>query len=326
MEAPATAFVTGGSGFIGGTLIRRLVEAGSRVRALARSDRAADSVRAAGAEPAPGELGDVAAMRAGAEGCDTAFHAAAFLGEWGRWEDFERGNVQGTRNALAACRTAGVRRFVHVGTEAALLDGQPLVDADETAPLKPDARAHYSRSKALAELAVRSANVPGFETVVIRPRLVWGPGDTNILPALVESVRRGRFAWIGGGWHRTSTTHVDNAVEGLLLGAARGRPGEAYFVTDGEPEVFRDFVTRLLATQGVDAPGKSMPAPVARLAAAAAESAWSLLRLGGSPPVTRLAVWLSSLECTLDISRARAELGYEPVVSVDDGLAALGPS
>src|SRR5687767_6398440 len=125
MEAPATAFVTGGSGFIGGRLIRRLVEAGSRVRALARSDRAAEAVHDAGAEPIPGDLGDVAAMRAGAEGCDTAFHAAALLGEWGRWEDFERGNVQGTRDALAACRTAGVRRFVHVGTEAALLDGRP---------------------------------------------------------------------------------------------------------------------------------------------------------------------------------------------------------
>ena len=324
-EAPSSTFVTGGSGFIGGRLIGRLVAGGSRVRALARSEAAAEKVRAAGAEPVRGDLGDRTAMQAGAEGCATAFHAAAFLGDWGRWEDFERGNVEGTRNALAACRAAGVRRFVHVGTEAALLDGQPLVEADETAPLRPDSRAHYSRSKALAEQAVRDASEVAFETVVIRPRLVWGPGDPTILPALVDAVRAGRFVWIGGGRHRTSTTHVDNAVEGLLLGAARGRPGEAYFVTDGEPLVFREFVSRLLATQGVEAPARSLPAPAARLAAAAAEGTWRLLPLRGAPPVTRLAVWLSSLECTLDISKARAELGYEPVVPVDDGLAALRP-
>jgi nucleoside-diphosphate-sugar epimerase len=320
---PRSAFVTGGSGFIGGRLIRRLVAGGAPVRALARSEAAAQTVRAAGGEPVRGDLRDVAAMRAGAEGCDSAFHAAAFLGEWGRWEDFERGNVEGTRNVLAACRAAGVRRFVHVGTEAALLDGQPLVEADESAPLRPDSRAFYSRSKARAEQAVREASAEGFETVVIRPRLVWGPGDRTILPTLVEAVRRGRFAWIGGGAHRTSTTHVDNAVESLLLGAARGRAGEAYFATDGEPQVFRDFVTRLLATQGVQAPRRSLPAPTASLAAAAAEGAWRLLPLPGDPPITRIAVWLSSLECTIDISKARAELGYEPVITVDDGLAAL---
>ena len=183
---------------------------------------------------------------------------------------------------------------------------------------------HYSRSKALAELAVREASAAGFETVVIRPRLVWGPGDTTILPALVDAVRAGRFAWIGGGNHRTSTTHVDNAVEGLVLGAARGRPGEAYFVTDGEPIVFRDFVTRLLATQGVQAPARSVPSPAARAGAAGAEAVWRLLRLRGDPPLTRLAVWLASLECTIDIAKARVELAYEPVVSVDDGLVALG--
>ena len=323
MEGRRAAYVTGGSGFIGGRLVRRLVNDGWRVRALARSEAAAAKVREAGAEPMRGDLQDVSAIQAGAEGCTTAFHAAARLGEWGPWAEFERENVAGTRNALAGCRAAGVGRFVHVGTEAALLDGQPLVQVDETAPLRTHSRAHYSRSKALAEQAVREAAGPDFDTVVIRPRLVWGPGDTTILPAIVEAVRSGRFAWIGGGAHRTSTTHVDNAVEGLLLGAERGRPGEAYFVTDGDPVVFREFVTRLLGTQGVSAPGRSMPVGLARGAAAASEAAWRLLRLRGEPPITRIAVWLSSLECTIDISKARSELGYEPVVEVEAGLAAL---
>jgi nucleoside-diphosphate-sugar epimerase len=321
--AERSAFVTGGSGFIGGRLIRRLLGDGWRVRALARSDRSAAAVEELGAEAVRGDLDEVEAMRAGAEGCDVAFHAAAYVGEWGTREDFERGNVIGTQNALEACRAAGVRRFVHVGTEAALLAGQPLRDADETTPLRPDSPALYPSTKARAEQAVRDASGDAFETVVIRPRFVWGAGDTSLMPAIVEGVRKGRFAWVGGGRHRTSTTHVENAVEGLVLGAERGRPGEVYFVTDGEPVVFRDFVTELVATQGVEIPDKNVPARVARPLAVVAETLWRVLPLRGAPPVTRFAVWVASLDCTIDISKARGELGYEPVKQRAEGLEEL---
>jgi nucleoside-diphosphate-sugar epimerase len=316
-------FVTGGSGFIGGRLIERLRADGHSVRALARSDSAAARVRELGAEPVQGELADAAAMRAGAEGCEFAFHAAATLGDWGKREDFERGNVQGTGNALQACAEAGVRRFVHVGTEAALMAGEPLVEVDETAPLRPDSPVLYSSTKARAEQVVLAANRDGFETVVVRPRFVWGAGDTTLLPVMVELVRKRRFAWIGGGRQRTSTTHVDNTVEGLVLGAMSGRPGNAYFVTDGEPVVFREFVTNLLATQGVEAPSRSIPAHVAAVLASSGETAWRLLPLPGQPPLTRFAYWASSQECTIRIDKAREQLSYAPATSIADGLAGL---
>jgi nucleoside-diphosphate-sugar epimerase len=318
-----SAFVTGGSGFIGGRLIERLVADGYEVRGLARSDQAADKVRARGGEPVSGDLSALDAMRTGAEGCELAFHAAATLGDWGKREDFERGNVEGTRNALSACADAGVRRFVHVGTEAALLAGRPLVEVDETAPLRPDSPALYSSTKAKAERLVLDANRDGFETVVVRPRFVWGRGDTTLLPTMSEMVRSGRWAWIGGGRQLTATTHVDNTVEGLLLGAQRGRPGNAYFVTDGEPVVFREFVTALLETQGVEPPGREIPAPVAGALAAAGETAWRVLPLPGRPPLTRFAYWVSAQECTIRIDKARRELGYSPVISREDGLAEL---
>ncbi len=317
----STAFVTGASGFIGGALTRRLIAEGWTVRALSRSEASAAKVRADGAEPVMGDLADVAAMRAGVAGCEVAFHCAAQLGDWGRREDFVRGNVTGTEHALAAAHEAGARRFVHVGTEAALMHGQPLVNVDETAPLRPGSRALYSATKAMAEQAVLAAT--GIETVVVRPRLVWGRGDATILPALVEATEKGRLAWIGGGTHRTSTTHVDNVVEGLLLGAVKGADRGVYFVTDGEPVVFRDFVTRLLETQGVSAPDRTMPRPVAAAIAATGEAARRVLPLPGRPPLTRLAYWLASQECTIDISRARAELGYHPVISVDRGMQEL---
>jgi nucleoside-diphosphate-sugar epimerase len=319
-----SAFVTGGSGFIGGALIRRLKSEGWSVRALARSDVAEQAVRELGAEPMAGDLDDPAAMRAGADGCEYTFHAAAKVGDWGTREEFERLNVGGTRNALAASRDAGVRRFVHVGTEAALMAGQPLVNVDETAPLRPDSPSLYPATKAQAEEAVREANLEGWlETVVIRPRFVWGRGDTSVTPSIVDAIRAGRFRWVGGGRHKTATTHIDNTVEGLWLGATRGAPGGVYFVTDGDPVVFRDFVTELVRTQGVEPPDGDTPAPIARALAAGMETAWRALHLKGRPPITRFGVWIASQECTIDISRAREELAYSPVKTREEGLAEL---
>ena len=296
------------------------------MRALARSERAAERVLALGAEPMTGDLDDRDSLRAGAEGCEVAFHAAAKVEDWGDPADFERLNVRGTQNVIDACRDAGVRRLVHVGTEAALMAGQPLVNVDEEAPLRPDSAALYSSSKARAEQLVRAANGQGIETVVVRPRFVWGRGDTSLLPQIIEMVRSGRFRWVGGGRQLTATTHIDNTVEGLWLGATKAPAGGVYFVTDGEPVVFREFLTRMLATQGVTIPDKSVPPGVAKAAAATAERIWRLLRRPGSPPLTRFAVWVSSQECTIDISRAERELGYRPVMSREEGLAELSRS
>src|SRR3954466_4035592 len=194
----ATAFVTGGSGFVGGALIRRLARDGWTVRALARSDRSAQMVEEAGAEAVRGDLDDTSAMRGGADGAQVFHHAAAKVEDFGDPADFQRITVQGTKNALRAAREAGVPRFVHVGTEAALMAGDPLVHVDERAPLRADSRAPDSASKAMGEQAVRQAGAEGFETVVVRPRFVWGAGDTTLLPEMVAMAKSGRLKWIGG--------------------------------------------------------------------------------------------------------------------------------
>src|SRR3954447_1397807 len=302
-----TAFVTGGSGFIGSRLIQRLVEEGWRVRALARSAEADARVEAPGAEAVRGDLDNGAALRGGAHGCAHVFHAAAHLGADGDWKAFERVNVQGTQNLLAAARDAEVKRFVHVGTEAALMAGEPLIEADERTPLRPDSPVPYSATKAQAEIAVLGASEEGvFETVSIRPRFVWGVGDTTLLPMIVEQARAGKRTWIGGGRHRTPNTHVDNVVEGLICGARRGVPGNAYFVLDdGGPVVFREFVSELMRTQGVEPPSRSLPKIVARVM------------------LPRFAYWIPTQDCILDDTKARTQLGYAPVMSRADGLAGL---
>ena len=317
------AFVTGGSGFVGTALIRRLAADGWTVRALARSPEAEAKVRRAGAEAVRGDLLDAGALERGARGAGVAFHSAARLGDFGPWKEFRRVNVDGTKAVIAACRAAGVQRLVHVGTEAALMHGQPLVAVDEHYPLALRSRAPYSATKAAAEAAVIEANGNGLETVVVRPRFVWGAGDTTLLPVLVAMARSGRLRWVGGGRQLTSTTHVANTVEGLVLAAGKGVPGNAYFVTDGSPVVFREFVSALLATQGVQAPEGDVPLPVARAVARVSETLWRVLPLPGEPPVASFAVWASGLEATIDDTKAREQLGYRPVMTRDHGLTAM---
>ncbi|HMG22502.1 MAG TPA: NAD-dependent epimerase/dehydratase family protein [Kofleriaceae bacterium] len=311
------AYVTGGSGFLGKRLIAALVARGVQVIAMARSDAAAAAVTAAGATPARGDLADRDAMTAAMRGCDAVFHAAAHVEQHGPLAPFMAINVAGTEHALAAARAAGVVRFVHIGTEAVLADGKPIIRADETVP-RPDRTAGpYPFTKGLAEAAVVEGNGEGLETVVVRPRFIWGKGDTSVLPQIIDAVKRGRFAWLGGGRYLTSTCHVDNVVEGTLLAAERGRPAEIYFLTDGAPVEFRDFMTRLLATQGVDASGvRDVPVWLARVVAGA--TSWMK-----HPPVTRTAIALVGHEVTLDDSKARRELGYQARTTIDAGLAQM---
>jgi len=197
------------------------------------------------------------------------------------------------------------------------------VAVDEHYPLALRSRAPYSATKAAAEAAVIEANGNGLETVVVRPRFVWGAGDTTLLPVLVAMARSGRLRWVGGGRQLTSTTHVANTVEGLVLAAGKGVPGNAYFVTDGSPVVFREFVSALLATQGVQAPEGDVPLPVARAVARVSETLWRVLPLPGEPPVASFAVWASGLEATIDDTKAREQLGYRPVMTRDHGLTAM---
>jgi nucleoside-diphosphate-sugar epimerase len=317
------AFVTGGSGFVGRHLIATLRTHGAEVRALARSKTAASIVERAGAIPVPGDLQNQEALCQGMEGCDVVFHLAAMKGLWGRFEEFQQVNVTGTAQVLAAARAAGVSRVVYTSTEAVLAGGAPLVHVDETWPRPARPAGAYAVSKGMAEDLVLAANSPELSTVIVRPRLIWGPGDTGSLPQLIAAVRAGRFAFIDGGYYLTSTCYITNACEGLLLAAERGRGGEIYFVSDGTPIEMRTFLTAWLRTADVEPGTRSIPRWLAKWGAICAEFAWQTLRLRGSPPLTQLAVQLMGEEVTVTDAKARRELGYEGKVSREEGFAAL---
>lgn len=318
-------FVTGGSGYLGRNLLKTLTGRGDEARALARSDAAVKAVEAVGATAVRGDLEDVEVMTAAMRGCDVVFHSAAVAALWGDRAAFRRVNVEGTEHVARAARAAGVRRLVHVSTEAVLVDGKGfIVNADESRPLPAHPLGLYPETKGEAERRVLAAAGDGLDVVIVRPRFIWGRDDTTVLPELVRAVEDGRFKWIGGGRYLTSTCHVDNVVEGMLLAAERGRPGGIYFLTDGPPVEFRRFITDLLATRGVTPGDGRVPRPLAWGLAAVSEWLWRLLRLKGEPPITRTAICLMGGEVTVNDARARTELGYQGRVTMEEGLATAG--
>ncbi|HUR41292.1 MAG TPA: NAD-dependent epimerase/dehydratase family protein [Verrucomicrobiae bacterium] len=318
------ALITGGSGYVGRNLIRQLLARGDEVRALVRSAASAQVVKQLGAEAVMGDLDAIPAMQRAMAGCGAVFHAAAEVSEWAPREQFWRVNVDGTANALKAAQAAGVGCFVHVGTEAALCDGTPLIDVDESRALPARPLPRYPHTKAEAEKLVRAANAPGFRTVIVRPRLIWGNDDTSVLSALVDAVKAGRFMWMDGGRYPTSTTHVDNVCEGLMLAAEKGAGGEVYFVSDGAPTELRAFITQLMGTRGVDPGEKSIPKAVVLPLATACEWVWDTLGIQAPPPATRMAVRLFGESVTVNDAKARRELGYVGKTSRRAGLARLG--
>ncbi len=318
------AFVTGGSGFVGRNLIAALAEHGVEVRALARSGNAEEAVRLAGANTAVrGDLDAVAVMSEAMRDCDTVFHAAAKVDVWGDPADFHRATVQGTQNVLDAAKSAGVKRFVHVSTEAVMAGGPPIVDADETWPYPRKPAGLYPLTKGLAEQRVVAANSPTLTTVAVRPPLIWGRGDTSVLPKIAEAVRRGQWMWFGGGHYLHATTHIANVVHGLLLAAEKGRGGEIYFITDGAPPDFRDFMTAQLRAIGVDRESRSIPYGLALALASGGEWIWNTFDLKSMPPLPRSVLYLMGQKLTVSDAKARRELGYAPVMTVERGLAEL---
>ncbi|ANH67798.1 NAD(P)-dependent oxidoreductase [Mitsuaria sp. 7] len=319
-----TCLVTGGSGFVGGRLIERLVAEGWHVRALARGDAAAQSVRRRGAEPVLGALDDAAALLAAVQGCSVVFHVAALFKLWGDAAEFEQSNVAGTARLLHAARQASVRRFVQLGAAAVVLgEPAPRLHATESLPRLERQWAPYSSSKARSEALVLAANRPGqFETVVLRPPMIWGDG-MPMLDHLVDGVKAGDFRWVGDGSQAMSTVHVDNVCRALELAADRGESGQAYFISDGVDQTLKGFLSALLKTRGVAPPTASAPLRMAWLMAGAMEWIWRTFSRPGEPPITRQMLSLIGAPFTLDIGKAERELGYRPVVSIEQGLLGM---
>ncbi|TGK05113.1 NAD-dependent epimerase/dehydratase family protein [Leptospira langatensis] len=313
-------FITGASGFVGGAIARQLKK-DHTIKALSRSVESDAKLKAQGLESVRGSLGSI--PKESLKDIDVIIHCAAFVGPWGTRKDFWEGNVDGTSQLLEVAKQAGVKRFIHMGTEAALFFGQDMVQIDETYPYPRSSPYLYSETKAEAERRVVAANSSGFETIVLRPRLVWGPGDTSVLPELKKMVSQGRFMWINHGKAKTSVTCITNLVHATELALTKGNPGSIYFITDDEDQTIRGFLTDMLGTQGIALPSASVPSFVASFLAYIVEGIWRILGIRKEPPMMRFPVDIMGRECTIRIDRAKKELGYKPLVTVAQGLESM---
>jgi nucleoside-diphosphate-sugar epimerase len=335
--------VTGGTGFLGSRLVRRLLEAGCDVTVLARS--AAPELESKGARLVRASVEDASAVADACRGAETVFHVAAKVGVWGDRETFERVNVGGTRNVIAGCRRHGVPRLVHTSTPSVVYNGRDIAGADESLPLTTHCPSPYALTKAAGEREVLAANGDGLATVALRPHLVWGVGDPHLVPRVLERARQGRLRIVGAGTNKVDMVHVENAVDAHLLAARalgdchvlRDNPlgtisenkgsgaaaGRAYFITNGEPVVLWEWINDLLRRLGRPPVTRRISLVAASAIGAACEIAWRGLGLGGEPPMTRFVAAELAKDHWFDISAARRDLGYSPRVTMEQGTKEL---
>ena len=312
--------VTGASGMLGRGVAQALIDRGDDVRVLQRrpSGLACDEI-----------LGDVAdrdAVRRAVTGVDAVVHLAAKVDVVGPWAEYERANVVGTRTVVDACRDERVQRLVHVSSPAVAHAGDALVGAGAGAADPVAARGFYARSKAIAEVEALAADGTQLPVLAIRPHLVWGPGDTQLVARIVARGRAGRLPLIGTGGALIDSTYVDNAVDALVAALDADAHAQALVVSNGEPRPVAEVLDRICSAAGVPGPRGRLPLGLAAAAGGLVEGVWSRLDRRDTPPLTRFLAEQLGTAHWFDQRRTREVLRWSPRVSLDEGFAALARS
>lgn len=318
--------VTGGGGFLGSALCRALVARGDAVRSLSRGDYPA--LGALGVETHRGDVADAAAVMTATAGCDAVCHVAAKAGVWGPFAEYYQANVVGTRNVIDACRKHGISRLVYTSSPSVVYAGGDECGIDESAPYPERYLTHYPRTKSEAERLVLAANNSSLATVALRPHLIWGPGDNHLLPRLLAKAKAGRLRRVGDGKNVVDTTYIDNAVQAHIaaldrLNSQAACAGKAYFIANDQPQPLWDLIDRMLACGGVPPVTRSVSARTAYLAGGLLELIYGALWLPHEPPMTRFVARQLATSHWYNLTAARRDLGYAPIVTVDEGLERL---
>lgn len=317
--------ITGGDGFLGQAICRQLLAQGDEPVAFQRSELKA--LAGTGIEERRGDVRRPQDVLSAAQGCQAIIHTAGKAGPWGDAAVYRAINVDGTQNVLDACNALGIYRLVFTSSPSVAHGGGDIQGGDESLPYPEHYAAPYPETKAAAERLVMAANGDALKTVSLRPHLIWGPGDNQLLPRLVQRARRGSLK-LPGANKLIDTVYIDNAARAHLLALAAldnnsACHGKTYFISNDDPWPQAKIIGALLSAVGVEAQIKSMPAVAAKLAGALAESWWRLSRRSDEPPVTRWSAEQLSTAHWYDISAARNDLGYEPLVSMTEGLERL---
>jgi nucleoside-diphosphate-sugar epimerase len=316
--------VTGGGGFLGRCLVRRLVDRGDHVRSLARNFYPA--LEAMGADQIQGNISDPAAVDKACQGTDVVFHVAAKPPPWGEYDDYFQTNVVGTRNVIDACLQHGVSRLIYTSTPSVIFNGANLEGVDESFPYPSKYKAYYPATKAIAEQCVVKAANQRLKTIILRPHEIWGPGDPHFVPRLLARAKK--LKQIGDGKNLIDTTYIDNAADAHILAAdqLKDNPklsGNIYFISQGEPMPAWDIINAILKSAGYGPVKGTVPFRVAWLMGAVLEFFYKTFRISGEPPMTRFLAEAVATSHWFNIDAAKKDLGYHPRVSTAEGLQRL---
>ena len=318
--------LTGSSSLLGAGVVRALHARGDQVAVLQRRPSAVAAEL--GLTEHLADLNDASAVGRAMQGVAAVIHLAARVGVVGSAAQFHEANVTGTRTVLDAAQANVVSRFVFISSPSVAHSGSALAGADAGPADPARAKGHYSRSKARAELEVLAADGPGLATIAIRPHLIWGPGDTQLVGRIIDRARSGRLALVGGGRALIDTTYIDNAVDAVVaaLDHAEAGHGQAFVVSNGEPRTVAELFERICAAGGVEAPARGVPRSVAWAGGAVAEGLWRVGRRTDDPPMTRFLAGQLATAHWFDQRRVREVLDWSPRVSLDEGFARLAES
>ena len=319
-------FVTGGSGFVGLAIVRRLLSQGKEVVVVGR--RRSVDVEKAGARMIPGDIRDGGFLQRASHGCDAIFHVAAKAGVWGSWEDYHGINVLGTKNIIEACQKNKISTLVYTSTPSVVFSGKDIVGEAEDLPYAQKFLCHYAQTKCLAEKMVIAANDGFVRTVSLRPHLIWGPGDTNLIPRILSRARKGLLRQVGDGRNKVDISYIDNVVDAHIQAAmaleSDGRPaGKAYFISQGEPVNLWGWLNGLLAELAIKPIDKKISFVTAYCLGAAMEGIYTVRRCQEEPMMTRFVAEQLAKSHWFSIENAHLDFGYSPRVSTADGMEKL---
>jgi nucleoside-diphosphate-sugar epimerase len=309
--------------------VRQLVERGDAVRTFSRSLYPA--LESLGVEQVQGDLEDADGVMGAVRGCEIVFHAAAKTGVWGTYYEYYEPNVVGTQNVIEACQQLRVQRLVYTSTPAVAFRGEDQEGIDASGPLPEHFLCHYARTKATAEQIVRQANRETIYTVALRPHLIWGPGDTQLVPRIVERAKAGKLRLVGDGSKLVDIVYIDNAARAHLqaadaLGPKAPCAGKAYYITNGEPWPMKKIVNRILDAAGLPPVERSISPGMAFALGWLLEMGYTVAGKRHEPPMTRFVAKQLSTAHWYDIAPAQRDFGYAPTVTLDEGLQRLKES
>ena len=319
------ALVTGGGGFLGSGIAKSLHEKQHDVTVVGRHHY---SHLPKGIKLFQGDIRDFDFLRKIIVGMDAVFHTAAFPGIWGRAEDFYSINVDGTHNVIKACLINGVRKLIFTSSPSVVYGSSSLEGVDETVPYPENYLSEYPRTKAIAEKLVIEANGLNLATVSIRPHLIWGPGDPHLVPRLLAKADKGRLARVGQGENRVDIIYIDNAVYAHLkacdaLGIGKPSAGKVYFVSDGEPVNLWEWINEVLKKTSRPPVTRSISYRTASRLGYFLEKIYNWGNIKKEPPMTRFLASQLATSHYFNISLAKKDFGYGPVVNPEEGMNRL---